>query len=149
MQKIKRSKHPIPTFAKMLDTFLTDELCSSPRRGATLWNNTMPAVNVREDDNQYELEIAAPGYVKTDFHINIDQEVLTISSKKEVSKEEKENGKYTRREFSYSSFKRSFDLPETVDSTKIAANYNNGILSVVIPKKEEAKPVPARKIEIS
>jgi len=149
MHLIKRSNRPVPTFAKILDTLLSDEFSPKPNNGATLWNKTMPAVNIKEAEDQYELEIAAPGLEKADFQINVDQDVLTISSEKEISKEEKETGKFTRREFSYSSFKRSFDLPETVDSAKIAANYNNGILSVVIPKKEEAKPQPVRKIEIN
>ncbi len=148
MHLIKRSNRPVPTFAKILDTFLNDDLFPTPGKGATLWNNTMPAVNIKESEDQYELEIAAPGLEKSDFQINIDQDVLTISSEKETKTKEKEAGKFTRREFSYSIFKRSFDLPETVESAKIAANYTNGILSILIPKKEEAKPQPVRKIEI-
>lgn len=148
MHLIKRSNRPVPTFARLLDNFLNDDLCPTPGKAATLWNNTMPAVNIKESEDQYELEIAAPGMEKSDFQINIDQDLLTISSEKENKTEEKEAGKFTRREFSYSSFKRSFDLPETVDSSKIAASYTNGILNILVPKKEEAKPQPVRKIEI-
>ncbi|MFT4663725.1 MAG: HSP20 family protein [Polaribacter sp.] len=147
MHLIKRSNRPAPTFAKILDTFLSDDLFPTPSKGATLWNNTMPAVNIKESADQYELEIAAPGMEKSDFQINIDQDVLTISSEKKTKTEE--GDKFTRREFSYGSFKRSFDLPETVDASKIAANYHNGVLAILIPKREEAKPQPVRKIEIN
>ena len=148
MQVIKRSNRPLPTFAKMIDSFLTDDFFPSPNKGTTLWNSSMPAVNVKETEDQFELELAAPGLGKDDFNIQVDQDLLTISSEKEIKKEEKEDGRFTRREFSYSSFKRSFSLPETVASEKIEANYTDGILSVVIPKKEEAKPQPVRKITI-
>ncbi len=147
MQLIK-SNGTFPTIAKMFDQLLNDDFFPAPARGTTLWNSTLPAVNVKETEDQYELELAAPGLEKGDFNIEVDQDVLTISSEKKENKEEKEDGRFTRREFRYSSFKRSFNLPETIDSSKIGANYAEGILSVVIPKKEEAKPQPARKIEI-
>jgi HSP20 family protein len=149
MQLIRKSNRPAPAFARLLDSFLTDEFFVNQGKGASLWNNTMPAVNIKETEEQYELEVAAPGFEKADFQISVDQDVLTISSEKEIKKEENgEAGRFTRREFSYNAFKRSFDLPETVNHANISANYNNGILSIVIPKKEEAKPQPVRKIEI-
>ncbi|MDH7446977.1 Hsp20/alpha crystallin family protein [Aquimarina sp. 2201CG14-23] len=107
-----------------------------------------PAVNVKENDNDFVIDLAAPGLVKEDFKIELDNEVLTISSEvKKESKEGKDN--YTRKEFSYSTFKRSFTLPDTVNSVDILASYNHGILSVKLPKKEEAKVQPKRSIEIS
>ena len=144
----KRSNSPLPSIVRMIDNILNDEVVNHKRQGPTLWNGSMPAVNVKETDDQFELELAAPGMSKSDFNIEIDADVLIVSSEKKENKEEKEESRFTRREFRYNAFKRSFNLPETVDSAKIAANYVDGILSVVIPKKEEAKPQPARKIEI-
>lgn len=110
-------------------------------------NTTLPSVNIKENDEQFEVEVAAPGFEKNDFNIEINNDVLQISSEKKVENEDKD-GKYTRREFSYQSFCRSFTLPNTVDSEKINAQYKEGILNITIPKKEEAKPKPAKRIEI-
>jgi len=107
-----------------------------------------PAVNIKETDNEFILQLAAPGLVKEDFSIELDNEMLIISSdKNKETKEEKDI--YTRKEFGYSKFKRSFTLPDTVKSVGILASYDNGILSVTLPKKEEAKVQPKRSIEIS
>lgn len=115
--------------------------------GVDAYKQYSPAVNVKETDNGFELEMAIPGRKKDDFKIEIDKEVLTISS--EINKEENETeGNYTRREFSFSSFKRVFSLPETIDADKINASYEDGILKFVLPKKEEALPKPKRMIEI-
>jgi len=107
----------------------------------------MPSVNIVEGKNDFRIEVAAPGLQKDDFKINLDNNVLTISSEKEEKQEEKEE-RYMRREFSYTSFRRSFSLPQTVEADKISANHNNGVLSISIPKKEEAKVKPAKQIEI-
>jgi HSP20 family protein len=109
---------------------------------------TIPPVNIRETEMSYEVELSAPGKRKEDFNIEIDNGLLTISSeyKTENSSEE---GKFTRREFSHSSFKRSFSLPETVKEDDIQASYENGILKINLPKREEALPKPKRAIEIS
>lgn len=112
-------------------------------------NSTLPAVNVRETNDDFYLEVAAPGMNKKDFKINYQNNVLTISSEKEEKSEDKNDG-YSRREFSYTSFQRSFTVPgNEVDSDKISATYADGILSVKIPKREEVKPKPAREIKIS
>ncbi len=111
---------------------------------------SLPMVNIRETADAYFVEMAVPGLKKSDFQIDIDNQVLSISTDMEQEQEENtEDGTYTRREFGYSSFKRSFTLPETVDEGKIEAKYNEGILSVHLPKKEEAKQKPARSIKIS
>jgi len=107
----------------------------------------MPSVNIVEGKNDFRIEVAAPGLQKDDFKINLDNNVLTISSEMEEKNEEKEE-RYMRREFSYTSFRRSFSLPQTVEADKISANHNNGVLSISIPKKEEAKIKPAKQIEI-
>ena len=108
-----------------------------------------PAVNVKESDNDFSVELAAPGLVKDDFNIELDNDVLHISAATKSENETKENGKYTRKEFGYSTFKRSFNLPDTIDGSRIEAAYENGVLLVTLPKKEEAKVQPKRLIEIS
>jgi len=106
-----------------------------------------PAVNVIEGKEDFRLEIAAPGLKKSDFDINVEKNVLTISAK--VEKDDAEKTKYARREFNYNEFKTTFQLPKTIDVTKIDAAFNNGILTLTLAKKEEAKELPARKIAIS
>ena len=111
---------------------------------------TSPAVNIVENKEGFRIEVAAPGLDKEDFHINVDKNVLVISSEKEASTESKDekDEKYFRKEFSYSSFKRSFSLPEYADTDKIKATHANGVLNVFIPKRDEAKEKPARAISI-
>ena len=109
--------------------------------------NSVPAVNIKENEKEYYLELFVPGRSKEDFTIEIDEAVLTISS--EIKKENEEvNDNYTRKEFSISSFKRSFTLPDTIATDKIDANYEGGILKFNLPKKEEALPKPKRMIEL-
>jgi len=112
-------------------------------------NMSVPAVNVIEDPDNFKIEVAAPGLDKKDFKIDLDNNVLTISSEKEYKHEDEKDGKFMRREFAYSSFKRSFTLPESVDAEKIKANYKEGLLYINIPKREEAKQKPPRQISIS
>ncbi|MDO1511436.1 Hsp20/alpha crystallin family protein [Maribacter confluentis] len=109
---------------------------------------SLPKVNIKETADAFMVEMAVPGLKKSDFHIDLDNQVLSIYTETKEDKEEK-NSNYTRREFGYASFKRSFTLPETVDDDKINANYTDGILSILLPKKEEAKQKPARNIKIS
>lgn len=111
-------------------------------------NTTLPSVNIKEGNDGFVVEVAAPGLEKEDFKISIDRGVLNISSEKSLENESKNEERFTRREFSYQSFCRSFSLPDSADSDKIGAKYENGILYVSIPKREEAKPKPARTIEI-
>ena len=106
-----------------------------------------PAVNIKENETGFDLELAVPGAKKEDFKIEVDNEVLTISSEGKTENEET-NGNFRRKEFSYTAFKRVFTLPETVDGSKIDASYENGILKLALPKKEEALPKPKRLIEI-
>lgn len=109
---------------------------------------TMPAVNIREEDNQYIIDVAAPGMEKKDFKLELNHNVLTIAAEKEEEKEEKKR-KFTRREFKYTSFRRSFTLPNTVQEEGIKAAYQKGVLNIIIPKKEEMNERPARQINIS
>lgn len=115
--------------------------------GLENYKSTFPPVNIQETETGFELELSVPGRKKEDFNVEIDEHILTISS--ETKKEEEVKGEnYTRKEFSYSSFKRAFTLPETVNEEGIKASYENGILSFTLPKKEEALPKPKRMIEI-
>ncbi len=110
--------------------------------------SSMPAVNIREDDKHYLLDLAVPGIDKKDLKIDIEDEVLTISSETKDEHEESTDG-YKRKEFSYSSFCRSFQIPENVNKDKIEANYNVGILRVMLPKAEEEKNKLSRQVKIS
>ena len=113
-------------------------------------NTSIPAVNIKETGDAFEVEMAAPGMTKSDFKVELDNNLLTISSEKKVSNEEKDGDRYTRREFSFQSFQRSFQLPkDVVDADKIEAKYNDGLLRLVKPKKEEVKKRPPRTIQIS
>ena len=113
-------------------------------------NTTLPAVNLLETDDEYVIELAAPGMKKEDFKLSIDNNTLTISSEKKEEHEEKKGKQYTRREFSYQSFQRSFALPAyKADAEKVTARYTDGILHILVPKREEAKPKAAREIQIS
>ena len=105
-------------------------------------------MNVREDDKNFTLEVAIPGIDKKDLKIDVNEDVLTISSESKSESEENKNG-YKRKEFSYSAFSRSFYVPENVNREKIEANYKDGILTIALPKQEEEKNKITRKIEIS
>ena len=132
----------------MFDRFFENDMFDWSNRNFSNTNTTLPAINIKEDDDGFEVEMSAPGLDKKDFNIELNNSVLTISSEKEVENETKEGQQFTRKEFSYQSFSRSFTLPETVESEKIMAKYENGVLSVIIPKREEAKPKPVKQIEI-
>ena len=108
----------------------------------------VPAVNIKENEKDFELELSVPGRSKDDFSIEIDDNVLTVSAEVKTENDVKKDN-YTRREFGFSSFTRSFTLPKSVDSNKINANYENGVLKFTLPKKEEALPKPKRTIELS
>jgi HSP20 family protein len=145
MSIIKRNDY-FP-FNSLFDDFFTRDLWGSSNNSMT--NTTIPAVNIRETNENFEVEMAAPGMTKNDFKVELDGTTLTITSEKNVQQEQKEGERYSRREFSYQSFQRTFQLPkEVVDADKIGARYENGVLYLSIPKKEEAKQRPPRMIEI-
>ena len=104
----------------------------------------VPAVNITDNKDDYKVSVAAPGLKKNDFKIDLEGNMLTISSEKEENKEEKD-ARYTRKEYSYSAFRRSFALPEEVNQDKIEASYEDGVLKVVLPKKDEAKKLAVSK----
>ena len=102
---------------------------------------SVPAVNITENKGQYDVSVAAPGMKKDDFKIDLDGDMLTISAEKEETKEDKDK-QYNRKEYNYSSFSRSFTLPEEVKQDKIEAKYENGVLTLVLPKNEHTKTTP-------
>ncbi|SHM63058.1 heat shock protein Hsp20 [Chitinophaga jiangningensis] len=109
---------------------------------------TIPAVNVSENKENFKMELAAPGLKKEDFKVKVENNVLTISAEKQETHEKKDE-KMSRREYNYSSFSRSFSLPDAVNADKTEAHYNNGVLTLVLPKKEEAKKsIGGKQIEI-
>lgn len=116
---------------------------------AGLWGKVLniPAVNITEQKDDYLVSLAAPGMKKEDFKIDVDGNMLTISAEKEESKEEKDK-KFTRKEFNYSSFSRTFTLPEEILKEKIEAKYEDGVLKIVLPRKEEAKKPAAKQIAV-
>ncbi len=114
-----------------------------------LWGRVMniPAVNITENKDEYKVALAVPGMKKDDFKIDVDGNMLTISSEKEESKEEKDK-KFTRKEYNYSSFSRSFTLPDEVNKEKIEAKYEEGVLKISLPRREEAKKNIAKHIAV-
>jgi len=140
MSLVKRNNVMFPSL--MNDIFNPDWFGGLENR-----NHNLPPVNIKESDTDFVLEFSVPGFKKDDFNIELDNDVLTISS--EVKKEnEPSEERFSRKEFSHTSFKRAFTLPETVDGGNINAQYESGILKLVVPKKEEALPKPKRFIEI-
>ncbi len=146
MTLARRTNMFLPSF---LDNFFSRDLMDWGSSNFSTTDTTLPAVNVKESDESFEIEVAAPGMNKEDFKVNLENNVLTISSEKKEEKKEEGKGRYTRREFSYQSFQRSFTIPENlVEGNKISAKYCDGLLCISLPKREEIKPKPAREIQI-
>lgn len=143
MLPVLRKRVYFPQFGN--DYFGKDFLSSFFSDGA---DYSVPAVNIRENENGYEIEVAAPGLNKDDIKVTLDKDVLTITSEKE-SKKETEDKNFMRREFGYSSFCRSFSIPESVDREAIKASMKNGVLSVELPKLAEEKQKSSKVIKIS
>jgi len=138
------NQHP-----SLFDRFFENDLFDWSNRNYSNTNTTLPSVNIKESNEDFEVEVAAPGFTKNDFRIELNHDLLTVSSDKEVENETKSEQQFSLREFSYQSFSRSFTLPNSADSEKIGAKYEDGILRIIIPKKEEARPKPARQIAIA
>ena len=127
---------------------LLDELFDDRWFNFDTFNQTFPAVNTIERDNQYLLEIAVPGMDKKDFEIEIQNDLISISSISKQEKEVKDNLNYNRQEFNYNSFHRTFSLPKEVDQSKIKAIYSNGILTITLPKLKEVISKSKKLIEV-
>lgn len=142
---ITKWRSDIPSYSGLFENFFNRDVSDflSEQKG------TVPSVNVKESDSDFRLEVAAPGLSRDDFNITLDKNVLTISGEKE-EKTEKEEESYKRKEFNYTSFSRSFHLPENlIDADKIEAKYLDGILNICIPKKEETKQKAEKRINIT
>src|SRR5690554_4218806 len=141
-------KYPQSVIPSWFNNIFDDDFFNTSHRHFSDTNTTLPSVNIKENSDDYIVEMAVPGFDKKDVKIELENNTLTISSDKKTDSETKEGEKYARREFSYQSFCRTFTLPETVEGEKIAAKYDNGILHISIPKKEAAKPKPPKQIQI-
>ena len=138
----------LPTVSRFFDDDW-NELFDWSNRNYSPTYSTLPSVNIMENPDNFIVEVAAPGMKKDDFHVELHNNLLTIKSEHSEKHEEKME-KYTRKEFSYNAFQRTFNLNnKLIDDSKIEAKYKDGILSIVLPKKEEAKEKPARSIKIS
>ena len=126
-----RTRNTAPYFNNVFDSLFSDALNKS------LVINKIPGVNIVESTEDYKIEVAAPGLTKEDFQINLKKDTLSVWAEKKAAEGQEKD--YTRKEFDYNSFARSFILPETVDAEKIAAEYVNGILNITIGKKDENK----------
>ena len=137
-------------FPSLFDDLLSRDIFNLTGRGI-FKGDLIPAVNVKETDTNFELEMAVPGMDKKDFKIELEQDTLIISAQKEDKTEEKsDDDKYSRREFSYQSFRRVFHLPESsVNDNEISANYKDGILQISVPKKASVKQKVSRQISIA
>ncbi len=145
-----RTNSLIPAMSRFLDDDWNN-LFEWRNRNYSSNTTTLPSVNVKETGDEFVVEMAAPGMKKDDFDIQLDNNMLTIRSEmSSESNEQDEDGKYSRREFSYQSFQRSFNLNnQVVDDANIQATYEDGILRLNIPKREEAKEKPARQIQVA
>jgi HSP20 family protein len=145
MSLVKFSKN----YPSLFDRFFDDDLFNWSSRNFSNTNTTLPSVNIRESEKEFEVEVAAPGLEKNDFKIELNRDLLRVSSEKKIENETKDGQRFTCREFSYQSFSRSFSLPNIADNEKISARYENGILTITIPKKEEVISKMNRMIEIN
>ena len=147
MALMKRNGNLLPM---IFDDFFNRDVFDWNNSNYSDTNTTIPAVNIKETAENYEVQVAAPGMTKDDFKVELDGNSLTISSEKSQQNEQKEGERYSRKEFSYQSFQRTFNLQkDVVDIDKIQAKYDNGILHLLILKKEEVKQKPPRRIQIS
>lgn len=151
MSIVKRTNNDFFTgLPSLFDDFFSRDLMNWGLRNHSTTNTSIPAVNIRETADAFEVEMAAPGMSKEDFRIELDNNALTISSEREHRNEPTDSERYARREFSYQSFQRTFQLSkDVVDADKIQAKYENGLLRLTIPKKDEAKQRPPKMIQIS
>ena len=149
MTLTKRNGNLYSGAPNLFDDFFTRDLFDWGSSNISSTGTTVPAVNIKETADFFEVEVAAPGMKKEDFKVELNNNMLTISSERKEEYEDK-NERYNRKEFSYQSFQRSFQLSkEAVDADNIQAKYEHGVLRLTIPKREEIKQKPARLINIS
>ncbi|MEO6358827.1 MAG: Hsp20/alpha crystallin family protein [Ferruginibacter sp.] len=150
MTLVKRNGNLMRAFPTLFDDFLNRDLFNWGQSNYSNTGTSLPAVNIKETSEGFEVEMAAPGMKKTDFKVQLEGNMLTISSEKSYHTDENEGDRYSRKEFSYQSFERSFTLPkDVVDVEKINAKYEDGVLQLHIPKMEQAKQKAPKMIQIS
>ena len=150
MTIVKKNGSLLNSFPAFFDDFLNRDLFNWGLTNYSDTNTTIPAVNIKETTDNYEVEVAAPGMNKNDFKVQLDGNTLTISSEKSTEKEDVGDARYMSREFSYQSFSRTFTLrKDVVDIEKIQAKYENGVLHLLIPKMEHAKQKQPKLIQVS
>ena len=136
MNSLSKRDRFIPSMNNVIDDFFSKDLFDWNDKNFSVLGSTLPSVNVKETDKDFQIDLAAPGLKKDDFKIELKNHVLSISSEKESEKEEKDSkGNFAHKEFSYQSFCRSFSIPENADDNKIAASYKDGILHIDVAKK--------------
>jgi HSP20 family protein len=149
MTLLKSNGSRFSSLPMLFDDFFNRDLFNWNNTNFSETNTTVPAVNIRETADAYEVEVAAPGMTKEDFNVQLEGNLLTISSEK-TTEQNQDDSRVMRKEFSYQSFQRAFTLQkDVVDLEKIQAKYENGLLHLSIPKKEEAKQKPPKRIMIS
>ncbi|MGO4904056.1 Hsp20/alpha crystallin family protein [Flavobacterium sp. W20_MBD1_R3] len=140
METLVKRNGLFPTVNTFFDDFVSRDLFDWSDKNFTAIGSNLPSVNLKETDDKLKIELAAPGMKKEDFKVELDNNMLMISSEKEEEKEEtRKKDNYVRKEFSYQSFSRSFTLPNYIDENKIEANYKDGILHIDIAKKDNGK----------
>ncbi len=144
MSLLVRSPGLFPKMPALFSDFFDDDRLLDTNG----WVTKIPAANIQEKDDEFVIEMAAPGMEKKDFRIDVENGNLCVSSEKKEESEGKENG-YTRKEYSYNSFSRSFMLPESVNPDKVKATYKEGVLRLELPKREETNRLPKKEIKIS
>lgn len=147
MTLLKRREN-VKSFPTVFSDFFNSDRFFTPKWFEREFEQTMPAVNIRENGTHFNIEVAAPGFVKNDFKINVEENILTISVEKEEEKNE-EHERFARKEYAYNSFSRSFTLPENSNGDKLEAHYENGILRLMLPKKDAAAVVSKKEFMVS
>jgi len=149
METLVKKNGSFPVVNTFFDDFFSRDVFDWTDKNFAALGSNIPSVNLKETDTKLEVELAAPGMKKEDFKVEIENNILKISSVKEEEKEEtRKKDHYVRKEFSYHSFYRSFYLPDAADENKIEANYKDGVLHVIINKKEDAKRKMTKRIDI-
>lgn len=146
MALVKVNQSLFPRFSNLWEDFLGGDITDVAN-----WETkfTVPAVNIVEKPDKFLVSLAIPGMERSDFNVSVDNGVLSVASEKEEKHEEKDkDSKFTRREFYYHSFRRSFTLPESVQADQIGATYENGILEISLPKRETAQVKPMKQIPV-
>ena len=148
MTLVKRNSN-LTNIPRLFDDFFVRDFSNQGNNDYSSSNSSMPSANIIETNSAFEVELAAPGMSKKDFQVELDNETLTISGERKIEKKMEEDAHFVRREYNFESFRRSFHLSKkVVDASKIEAKYKDGVLHILIPKKEEAKALPPRTIQI-